>query len=226
MKFSPDLITGLISFLFTLFIFSYLLRDNPLFRIGTYIFVGCSAGYIAAVAWWQVLWPKLAVPLVYGTWDERLMLLIPFLASGLLLMKIWPRLTRLGSPVMGYLVGVSAAVAIGGAWLGTLSPQILATINAFDLHAAAAPNASTLDVIRDGAFILAGTVSALAYFHFGARSAADGSTKRLALIEMIAFIGRIFIAITLGVIFAGVYSAALTALIERLSSILDFLVAL
>ncbi len=37
-----------------------------------------------------------------------------------------------------------------------------------------------------------------------------------------AWLGRIFIAITLGVLFAGVYMAALTAMIERLSSILNF----
>jgi hypothetical protein len=39
---------------------------------------------------------------------------------------------------------------------------------------------------------------------------------------MAAWVGRIFVAITLGVIFAGVYMAALTAMIERLSSIINF----
>jgi len=40
--------------------------------------------------------------------------------------------------------------------------------------------------------------------------------RRFGFIELIAFVGSIFLAITLGVLFAGVYSAALTALIERL----------
>jgi hypothetical protein len=39
----------------------------------------------------------------------------------------------------------------------------------------------------------------------------------------IAWVGRIFIAITLGVLFAGVYMSALTAMIERLSFILNFI---
>ena len=47
-----DLITAVLSFLFTLLIFSYLIGDNPLFKIALYIFVGVSSGYIAAVAWW------------------------------------------------------------------------------------------------------------------------------------------------------------------------------
>ena len=38
----------------------------------------------------------------------------------------------------------------------------------------------------------------------------------------IASIGRIFIAITFGVLFAGVYMSALTAMIERLSFIINF----
>jgi hypothetical protein len=220
---APDLITGLASFLFTVLIFSYLLRDNPLFRIATYLFVGGSAGYIATVAWWQVLWPNLLSPLAFGRLDQRILLVIPLLGSGLLLMKIWPPLGRLGSPAMAYLVGVGAAAAIGGALIGTLIPQIAATINAFDMQSAAVRQNGFLEIIWNGAFILTGTVTSLAYFHFGARAKADGSIKRAALIEILAFIGRIFIAITLGVLFAGVYASALTALIERLSSIIQFL---
>ncbi len=48
---SPELISGLIAFLLTVFVLSYLINDNFLFRAATYIFVGVSAGYVAAVAW-------------------------------------------------------------------------------------------------------------------------------------------------------------------------------
>jgi hypothetical protein len=105
---------------------------------------------------------------------------------------------------------------------GTLFPQMTATINAFDLQAAMARNI-TLEAIFNGAFILAGTVTSLAYFHFGASVKPDGLVRRNGLIEFLAWFGRIFIAITLGVIFAGVYAAALTALIERISSIINFI---
>ena len=40
--------------------------------------------------------------------------------------------------------------------------------------------------------------------------------------EWIAWVGRIFIAITLGVLFAGVYMSALTAMIERLGFVINF----
>lgn len=209
---SLDLIVGVIAFLFTLMIFSYLIGDNPVFRIAVYIFVGVSSGYVAAVACRQVLWPDLIQPLLYGDTVQRAILAAPLLLSGLLLMKAWPSTSRLGMPSMALLVGASAAVAIGGAVTGTLFPQVSATINAFDLKNSSSP----AEALLDGGLILAGVVTTLVYFHFGARTTADGTVRRFALIEIVAFIGSIFLAITLGVLFAGVYSAALTAFIERL----------
>ncbi len=223
MVFSSDLVTGLLSFLFTILIFSYLIGDNPLFRIAVYIFVGVSSGYLAALTWWQVIVPRLIYPLVYGSVLEKAFTAIPLLGAVLILMKISPRLAGLARIVMAFLVGAGAAVIIAGALSGTLLPQIAATINAFDLSAASARNISVVEVVFNGAFILAGTVFTLIYFHFGASTKADGSIRRLRLIEISASVGRIFIGITLGTIFAGVYAAALTALIERISSLINFI---
>ena len=70
--------------------------------------------------------------------------------------------------------------------------------------------------------MLLGTVLTLIYFQFSAKRAPDGSIKRNFIVEILAWGGRIFIAITFGVLFAGVYMAALTAMLERLSSIINF----
>jgi len=207
---SPDLIAGFVAFILSLFIFSYLIGDNPLFRIAVYIFVGVSAGYVASVAFRQVILPDLLTPLVTG----KTLLIVPLILGVLLLTKVSPRLTQLGMPTMALLVGVSAAVAVGGAVTGTLFPQIGATINLFDTHSATS-TPQLVGMIINGAWVLAGVTTTLAYFHFSARTTSDGSVRRFALIELIAFIGSIFLAITLGVLFAGVYSAALTALIDR-----------
>lgn len=223
MVFSSDLVTGLLSFLFTILIFSYLIGDNPLFRIAVYIFVGVSSGYLAALTWWQVIVPRLIYPLVYGSVLEKAFTAIPLLGAVLILMKISPRLAGLARIAMAFLVGAGTAVIIAGALSGTLLPQIAATINAFDLGSASARNISVVEVVFNGAFILAGTVFTLIYFHFGASPKADGSIRRLRLIEISASVGRIFIGITLGTIFAGVYAAALTALIERISALINFI---
>ena len=223
-----NLVTGLISFLFTLLIFSYVLGDNPLFRIAVYIFVGVSSGYIAAVALWQVIMPRLVYPLMAAInsgdmLDLGVMLAISF-AAILLLMKASPSLTGMGRIVVAFLVGVGAAVTLAGALTGTLIPQVLGTINAFDMTSVSGKDIGYfVEAITNAVIILAGTVLTLAYFHFGVRPKADGSMRRLGLIEALAWGGRVFIGIALGAVFAGVYAAALTALIERISSLINFI---
>lgn len=223
---SPDLISGVLSFFFTILILSYLIGDNPLFRIAVYIFVGVASGYVAVVIWWQVVVPRLLAPSVEavltGSLVDKFIMLVPLLGSAFILMKISPRLAGIARIVMAFLVGTGAAVIIAGALIGTLVPQVEATINFFDRGAAAARNINFLEVAGNGIIILAGTVTSLIYFHFGARPKADGSMHRSGLIEILAWVGRIFIGITLGAVFAGVYAAALTALIERISSLVNF----
>lgn len=223
MIFSLDLITGVISLLFTLLIFSYLIGDNPLFRIAVYIFVGVSAGYVAAIVVWQVLVPRIVYPILFGSINEKMFAAIPLLGGLFILMKVSSRLAGVARMAMAFLVGAGAAVTIAGAVVGTLIPQAKATIDIFDLNIAAAGNISSVEAIGNGVVVLLGTILTLVYFHFGAKPKADGSMHRLGLIEIAAWVGRIFIGITLGTIFAGVYAAALTALIERIASIINFI---
>ena len=217
---SAELVGGLISFLLTLMILSYLIGDNPFFRVAVYIFIGVSAGYAAAVVWWQILWPRVFVPLIGGGFLERILALIGLFLGVLLLTKVSPRTSRLGNAAVAYLVGIAAAVAIGGAVLGTLIPQTQASINVMDISNAGVNLGERLFF---GFLMLIGTITTLIYFHFGAKSTPTGP-QRHKLITILSWAGQVFIAITLGVLFAGVFTASLTALIERISSLSDFIV--
>jgi hypothetical protein len=219
---STDLVSGIISFLLTLMILSYLIGDNPAFRVAVYIFVGVSAGYAAAIAWWQVLFPRIFLPLFAGSFIERILALLALILGALLLMKLSPRTAALGNPAIALLVGVSAAVAVGGAVMGTILPQTLASINLFGLSGA---GNLWLERFTFGTIMLLGTITTLVYFHFGAKSTPDGP-KRNKLVVVLGWVGQVFIAITLGVLFAGVLAASMTALIERLNFIWSFLVKL
>ena len=216
---TPTLIPAIISFLLTVMVLSYLFGDNPLFRFATHVFVGVSAGYVAVVAFYQVILPYLVFPLWNAPMIEKGLLLIPLILSALMLMKISPRLGWLGGPAVAYLVGVSAAVAIGGAVLGTIFPQTAAAIEPFNILNPT--QVHPVESLFNGLVMLVATIGTLAYFHFGARRQADGSAKRNGLIEVFAWVGRLFVALTFGVLFAGVYTAALTALIERIHSLLN-----
>ena len=216
-----ELISALVGLILTLMIFSYLIGDSPLFRIAVYIFIGVSSGYAATVVWHQVLVPKLFAPLQTSNPNQLLLTLIPLVLCFSLLAKLTPRISWIGNAAMAILVGVGAAAAVGGALLGTLIPQARAAMSALDFRSAASGADAVLGLI-EGAIMLAGTTFTLASFHFSASRAPDGTAKRNRILEMIAWVGRLFIAITLGVLFAGVYMSALTAMIERLSSMINF----
>ncbi len=220
MTLNPDLIWTVVSFILTLLVFSYLFGDNPAFRFATAILVGVSAGFFAVLIIYQVLIPRLIIPLMQGS----LLSLIPLFLSGLLLTKLSPRLSRLGNLSMAYLVGAGAAIAIGGAVLGTLFTQVKGAING--LPALSATNNQNWWLLLEGGFILLGTIASLVYFSFSAREKDGKKTKRSPVSAFFAAIGQFFIAITLGAVFAGVMTAAITALIERSNFIIQMIVSL
>ena len=213
-----ELISALVGLFLTLMVFSYLIGDNPLFRIAVYLFIGVASGYAATIVWHYVLVPKLLQPLV----ALNPLTIIPLAFGVSLLAKLSPRTAWIGSFAMAVLVGVGAAAAVGGALIGTLLPQAQAAIDGFDILSAGS-GLEAVSRLLAGVVMLGGTVFTLASFHFSAGRAVDGVPKRNRIIEGIAWVGRIFIAITFGVLFAGVYMSALTAMIERLSFVLNFI---
>ncbi len=210
-----------LGFLLTILIFSYLMGDNPFFRLAIHVFIGVSAAYVAIITINNVLIPRLIMPLINGSQGERLLSIVLLVPSLFLFFKV-TRLRRAGNWSVAILVGIGAAAAIGGAITGTLFPQILGTINSVD------PSAYTVTTSRwdqaiNGLIIVIGTISTLLYFHFGTQDIPGQSDERLPFIESISKIGKVFLAITFGALYAGVYLSALAALVERLSFIWDFL---
>jgi predicted membrane protein len=209
-----ELISAIVGFLLTLMILSYLIGDNPAFRVALYLFIGVSSGYAATVVVYNVLMPKLVDA------QTNFLLFIPLVLGATLFAKLSPRTSWIGNFAMAMLVGVGAATALAGALLGTLIPQAQAAMDAFDLRSS--PLGPALQFLQ-AVIMLVGTVVTLAAFQFSAKRTPDGTVKRNALLEGVAWVGRLFIAITLGVLFAGVYMAALTAMLERLSALLNFI---
>ncbi len=218
-----DPIWTAVGFLLTLMVLSYIFGDNFLFRLATYLFVGASAGYVALILVVQVLGPKLFAPLLNGSMEERIIALVPLVLGILLLLKVFPRLARLGNISMAYLVGVSAAVMVGGVVIGSLLPQVVATVNLFDLSVGRNNGTDPALQLVDAVFILVGTITTLMFFYFGAKARPNQPPQRSKWVETMAKIGQVFIGITLGALFAGVYSAALVALIQRVDTLWNFI---
>jgi hypothetical protein len=210
-----DLAGMFVGLFLTLCVFSYLLGDNAFFRVAIHIFIGVVAAYTLAVAFYNVIWPQLIIPLITGSQVDRLFVLVPLLLGALLLTKAAPRLSGWGGVSVAYLVGVAVATAIGGAVLGTLFPQIGAAINLFDRRNMPDSGIDFVLTAVDSLIILVGTVATLIYFQFSARASTNQPPKRPRWVNGVALVGQIFIAISFGTIFAGTYAAALTAFVER-----------
>jgi hypothetical protein len=144
---------------------------------------------------------------------DKILVIIPLVLGMFLLAKTSPRIEWLGRPVVAFLVGTGAAAAVAGAMMGTIYPQVTGSINVFG------PGHDLLE----GGLILLGTIATLAYFQFTLLGRKTPVGKRGWAISVIAVVGQVFIAITLGALFAGVFSAALTALVDRIQSIVLFI---
>jgi hypothetical protein len=215
-----DTIWAGIGFILTIMVLSYVIGDNILFRLATHLFIGVAAAYITLIALYQIIIPNLIIPLLRGNIANQSILLIPLLLSVMLLCKISPRLAWLGNIPMAYLVGAGAAVAIGGAVLGTIIPQVQASTDLFDLRQGTMLGQHPAQQIFIGVLVILGTISTLAYFNFTGKNKENHLSGRM--LKSIRKIGQIFIAITFGVLFASIYMTALTALVDRLSSVVDF----
>jgi hypothetical protein len=219
-----DLIGAIIGFLLTIVILSYVIGDNILFRMAISIFIGVASGYAAVLVIYNVLWYKVLVPayqLVTGGQSGNLgtyvIRVIPAVILGIWMMvKISPRLARVGTPVLAFLTGVGAATVIAGAVRGTIFPQIGASINLLNIQIAPPELSKLVGWFINGLIILVGTITTLIYFQFGVKPQDEGAlSQRSAIMEYLATAGQGFIVVALGVLFAGVYIASLSALIDR-----------
>jgi hypothetical protein len=206
-----DLVGALLGFVLTIAVFSYIWGDNAIFRIATHLFIGVTAGYVTIMVIHNVILPQMVFPFIEGDQNAKIFAMLFLILGGLMLTKISPRLTKLGNPAVAYLVGVGAAAAVGGAVVGTLFPQISVSMRLF------VDQENPLNAL----IILVGTLATLLYFHFGIRrkDTEEQSSQRPAWLESISGVGQFFIAVTFAALFTGVYLAAVTALIERMSFI-------
>jgi hypothetical protein len=214
-----DIIGLLVGAVITLMIFSYLLGDNVLYRWALALIVGAAAGYALAVAL-RYVWSQWIQPGLLGGGDPlaSLRYIIPLILGALLLLKGFPptrflgRIAVIGNISLAYLVGVGAAVAVAGALIGTLIPQVLATGDGLRL------DQGLLGMVQGGVALI-GTVVTLLYFSTRFKESKEGVP---ALLEAgIDRLGRFFIVVALGTAFAGAVTSALTALTLRLWQLSD-----
>ena len=216
-----------VAVILTLFVFSYLLGDNVLYRLAEHIFVGVAVGYAVVVAFHEVLLPKLLVPMLDaltapGGLDVAglVLALIPLALGLFLLTKSFRRtsaLSWLGSFSLACLLGVGGALAIGGALTGTLLPQMEVTADVTHYVDRYGPGLG----LFSGIVVLVGSIGVLLHFYYGTGQEGRLVKVREWLVWVWGGLGRWFVTVAFAALLATIFLSRLSLLADRIQFLLD-----
>lgn len=209
---TADMLGLIVGTLLTLMVLSYILGDNPLYRLALHLLVGATVGYGVAVTVVTVF-IHTVFPALQGQAADRVRIVIPLVLGILLLFKGFSRWAAWGNFSTAFLVGVGAAVAVGGALLGTLIPQTAA------VGSLGSWLREGLAGLVNGLLIAVGTICALLAFAFTVPR--QPTIRRLwsGGMGLLGYLGRLFLMSTFGTAFAIALTASLTVLVGRIYSI-------
>lgn len=209
----------------TLIMYSFLYRDNPLFKAAENLYVGVALGYGAIITWREVLRPQVYEPLFRAAtsdafWNAMLHKSVPIFLGLLLLTRLSKTRSWPSRYSYGLLVGWGAGMAI----YATVHSVILK-----QTHAAIAPLWVTIEGGAPGLFtgawfnqvalpmlgtlvILVGTISVLFYFFFSIQHKRIGAA--------VSSTGIWFLMISFGAVFGSTVMGRVSLLIGRVQFLL------
>jgi hypothetical protein len=204
----PDIIGLTVGTTLTVLILSYLLGDNPLYRLALHVFVGVLVGYSFGVVLRDVFLDA-ALPRL---WANPIGWVAPFILGILLIFKGFPQQAYIGNYSIAYLIGVGTAVSLSGALLGVISPQVEATGQAL-----------TNKGLLNGLAIVVGTICTL--MAFTAIKPGDRGLPQLwdKIATGLGGIGRFFLIVAFGAAFAGALTASLSIFIGRVQYFINLI---
>jgi len=219
-----ELLTGLAALVLTLGLLTYLIADNPLYRILSHLFIGITAGYVTLLAWYSVIEPQLfglshlaANP--PGSLRAVVIQAVGLIGGLFLLLKSAHIAGRVGTLFVALMVGVGVAVAVGGGLTGTLIPQVLATMVPL---APLSAGSRWVELGIEGLFTIVGTLTTLGFFYYGGRAEPGSPVSRPALVKPVAAVGQLFIGAAFGMMYAGALAASLAIFAARIGAMWNF----
>lgn len=188
--------------LLTLAMFSFLYRENPVYRVAEHILVGVASGYTVLLMYYRVFIPVVWNGIAHPKGVESFFW--TFLFTVLALLFLAPFVPRIG-----WLARIPAAIAVGyaagqeliAAVQARLFPQLLDTVTAFD-------GASGAPAVIDALLIVVGTLSVVFYFTM--------TFRRTPVLNGVARVGVVFLMIGFGAVFGNMVISRFTLLIGRI----------
>ena len=187
----------------TLAIYSFLYKDNPVFKIAENLFVGVAMGYWIIITWFNILKPDvfetLIVPLFKDTGSApQYAVIIPTLLGIFMLLRFSNKLSWLSRWSFAFVVGLGAGITIPN----FIHAFILKQLSFNPLITASVPESI------NSFLILLGVVSVLIYFFF--------SMEHKGIIGGVSKIGVWFLMIAFGASFGFTVMARMSLLIGRI----------
>jgi hypothetical protein len=190
----------------TLFIFSFLYKDNPLYKFAEHLFVGVSAGYIVVQQFWQVLWPNLLQPMTAPDTTSRWKYYVGALLCLLLFTRLFSGISWLSRFTIAALIGTFAGLKVTGFAQAEVIEQVRATM--VPLWNPADPMSSFNHIV-----LVVGVITTLVFFFF--------SKEHKGVIGGTAKVGIWYLMISFGAAYGFTVMSRISLLIGRFQFLLD-----
>ncbi len=200
----------------TLFIFSFLYTDNPLFKLAEHLYVGVSVGYTIVKTYDTVIVHLIWTPIVEkNEWT----LLIPVAIGLLMLTRYVPKAAWLSRYAFAFIVGVGSGLAIPRTISSFILKQIEDTVRPLMTLVPGEGLSFTWNLLNPASslntiIILVGVSSVLFYFFFSVEHTGPG--------KAVARTGILFLMIAFGAAFGYTVMARMSLLIGRLTDLIEF----
>lgn len=222
---APEIIGAWIAAGLTLIMFSFLYRDNPLFKLGEHLYVGLSAGYGLCYAWFNVVWPDLIEPLYRATIVtfggkldkpleryETMWLVIPLIFSILMLTRFFPKIAWLSRWSFAFIMGSVSGMAIPLVVSADIFKQMVPTLQ--PIWQPGATGWETFSQTSGGVVILVGVIAVLIYFFF--------SMEHKGTVKTVARLGVLYMMVSFGAAFGYTVMGRETLAISRFQDLVKW----
>lgn len=200
----------------TLFIFSFLYKDNPLFKLAEHLYVGVSVGYTIVKAYDTVIVHLIVKPIFE---QGEFALLIPVAIGMLMLTRYVPKAAWLSRYAFAFIVGVGSGLAIPRTISSFILKQVEDTVRPLLSLAGGDGVTFSMNLLNPSSsinviIILIGVISVLFYFFFSIEHSGPG--------KIVAKTGVMFLMIAFGAAFGYTVMARMSLLIGRLTDLIEF----
>ena len=189
MEYQLNEIVGLwISGFLTLCVFSFLLGDNPFYKLAEHIYVGVSAGYWMCVGYWGTIKPEIVDPLRAG----KMLALIPLILGIMLLFQLSPKTAWVARWPLCFLVGMYAGLQI----VFTMDSMIIEQVSASFKPLVAFYPAGGVDIATTivNWILVFGLLTGMIYFYFSVphKGLVFGTGARIGIWVLMIALGASF----------------------------------